>query len=66
MRTRDMSRREFKAALQRRGWRQVMVWIDIGGGRHSGMVFDRKLGVRRRASLALACQMAKEQELKDD
>jgi hypothetical protein len=50
---RDMSRREFRAALARRGWRQVLLWIEVGEGRAVGMVMVGGR-VNRRASLAHA------------
>jgi hypothetical protein len=51
----DMSRAQFRAALQRRGWKQVLLWIDVGGGHSIGMVMiDGKMN--RRASLAHAIQ----------
>lgn len=57
-RPRDMTRAEFKAALRRRGWRQVLMWVDIGGGTSIGMVMLHKgrrgWTVDRRASLAKA------------
>jgi hypothetical protein len=55
--TRDMSLREFKAALARRGWRKVLMWIDIGGGQSIGMVMTNRghgYKVNYRASLARA------------
>jgi hypothetical protein len=54
---RDMTRAQFEAALKRRGWRKVLLWIEIGGGRSIGMVMiNGKLN--RRASLAYAAQRA--------
>ena len=54
---RDMTRAQFEAALKRRGWRKVLLWIEIGGGRSIGMVMiNGKLN--RRASLAYAAQQA--------
>lgn len=50
---RDMTRREFDAALRRRGWKKVLVWIDVGGGRSIGMVMVGGK-INRRASLAHA------------
>jgi hypothetical protein len=59
---RDMTRAEFKAALQRRGWRQVLMWIEIGPSGSIGMVMTRKgkrgWQVNRRASLAKAIREA--------
>ena len=56
--TRDMTRKEFNAALCRRGWRKVLMWIDVGGGRSIGMVMVSPtrgaLKFNRRASLARA------------
>lgn len=54
---RDMTRREFDAALRRRGWRKVLVWIDVGGGRSIGMVMVGGK-MNRRASLAHAIREA--------
>lgn len=52
-RLRDMTRREFNDALRRRGWRKVLVWIEIGTGRSIGMVMiGGKINLR--ASLAHA------------
>ena len=49
----DMSRAQFNAALKRRGWRKVVLWIDIGNGTSVGAVyFGSKLN--RRAWLAKA------------
>ncbi|MDE2105419.1 MAG: hypothetical protein KGL39_49790 [Patescibacteria group bacterium] len=49
----DMSRKQFLSALRARGWKQVMWWVDIGGGRSIGLVL---IGgkINRRASLAHA------------
>lgn len=60
--TRDMTRREFNAALRRRGFRKVLCWIDIGGGVNVCLVLRRK-GRRGwqtdlRASLAYAIREA--------
>ena len=57
-RPRDMTRAEFDAALKRRGWRRVLVWIEIGDGRSIGMVL---IGgkINRRASLAYAIREAR-------
>jgi hypothetical protein len=54
---RDMTAKELRAALERRGWRKVLLWIDIGGGRSIGMV---AIGgkINRRASLAHAIREA--------
>jgi hypothetical protein len=58
---RDMTRVQFDAALKRRGWRKVLVWIEIGSGRSIGMVMiNGKLN--RRASLAYAARQAAEGE----
>jgi hypothetical protein len=59
--TRDMTSKEFNAALVRRGWRKVLMWIDIGGGRSIGLVMLKRRGgykVNRRASLAHAIRMS--------
>ncbi len=50
---RDMTRAQFDAALRRRGWRKVLVWIDVGDGRSIGMVMINGK-MNRRASLAHA------------
>lgn len=58
---RDMSRKEFNAALTRRGWRRIMMWIEIGGGRSIGMVMRkgaRGYKTNLRASLAQAIREA--------
>lgn len=60
---RDMTRAEFSAALKRRGWRRVLLWIDVGGGRSKGMVMINGR-VNLRASLALAIRES-EKELRD-
>lgn len=66
--TRDMTRREFKTALERRGWKQELLWItgtDKEG--HTcgiGMVMlnrGRGWKTNRRASLAKAIR-----ELRDE
>lgn len=52
-RPRDMTRAQFAAALKRRGWRKVLLWVDVGGGRSIGMVMiGGKINLR--ASLAHA------------
>lgn len=48
-----MSRAAFDAALKRRGWRKVLLWIDVGGGVSIGMVMVNGK-INRRASLAHA------------
>lgn len=58
-RPRDMTRRELDAALKRRGWRKVLVWIEIGGGHSIGMIMIAGK-INRRASLAYAIQQAKQ------
>jgi len=50
---RDMTANELRLALARRGWRRVLLWIDIGGGRSIGMVMVGNK-INRRASLAHA------------
>ncbi len=50
---RDMTRAQLDAALKRRGWRRVLLWIDVGGGRSIGMVMVGGK-INRRASLAHA------------
>lgn len=64
---RDMTRREFHAALARRGWRQCVAWIELGEGKPSiGMVMRSRNGspfkFNRRASLARAIREAKRYE----
>jgi len=59
-RPRDMTRAQFRAALQRRGWRQVLLWVEIGGGRSIGLVMiGRKFNYR--ASLAYAIREAEKE-----
>ena len=53
MALRDMSRKEFNAVLARRGWRKVLVWIDVGGGLNVGMAI-RNGKINLRASIARA------------
>ena len=54
----DMSRAEFHTALKRRGWRQVLLWIDMGTSQFAGswsivmVMINGK--INRRASLAHA------------
>lgn len=56
-RPKDMTRAQFNAALKRRGWRKVLVWIDIGGGHSIGMVMiGGKINLR--ASLAEAIKQS--------
>ena len=50
---RDMSRLQLEAALRRRGWRKILLWIEVGGGRSIGMVMVGGK-INRRASLAHA------------
>ena len=52
-RPRDMTRNQFNTALQRRGWRKVLLWIEVGNGRSIGMVMVGGK-INRRASLAHA------------
>lgn len=60
-RPRDMTRAQFAAALQRHGWRKVLLWIDVGGGRSIGMVMiNGKLN--RRASLAHAIRQTADRD----
>ncbi len=55
---RDMTRAQFKAALQRRGWRKVLSWIEIDSSHSIGMVVvNNKLHLR--ASLAKAIEASK-------
>ncbi len=59
---RDMTKREFTSALAKRGWRKVLMWIEIGGGRSIGMIMlkgPRGWQVNRRASLAHAIHEAR-------
>jgi hypothetical protein len=61
----DMTRMEFNAALQRRGWRKVLVWIDIGHGHSIGLVMrkgSRGYKINLRASLAHAIQQSEKYE----
>lgn len=52
---RDMSRKEFQAALKRRGWRQVLLWVEIPGFGSVGTVHNARTGkTLYRASLAHA------------
>jgi len=54
---RDMTRREFKQALARHGFRQVLLWMQDDTGKTGvsyGMVMNTKGKVLRRASLAKA------------
>ncbi len=55
----DMSRRQFDAALKRRGWYKCLLWINIGNGQSIGVV---TVGgkINRRASLAHAIQRSNE------
>lgn len=56
-RAKDMTRKQFNEALARRGWRKVLLWIDIGNGRSIGMVMRegaRGFKINLRASLASA------------
>lgn len=61
---RDMSRKEFHAALRRRGWRQVLLWIEIPPAPASiGMLMDRRTGkTLYRASLAYAIRQFEKHE----
>lgn len=63
--TRDMTRAQFNAALKRRGWRKVLMWIDLGAGKPSiGMVMlnrGRGYKINYRASLAKAIREAEAQ-----
>ncbi len=64
MATRDMTRSEFNAALKRRGWRKVLMWIDIGNGHSIGMLMrkgPRGYKTHLRASLAYAIQQSQRQ-----
>lgn len=62
-RARDMTRKQFLAAIKRRGWRQRLVWISGTDkeGRHCGVGMVMMKGRRGwktnyRASLAKACR----------
>jgi len=58
---RDMTRAQFNAALRRRGWTKVLLWIDIGGGHSIGMtLINGKVNLR--ASLARAINEDKKLE----
>jgi hypothetical protein len=52
-----MTRSQFEAALKRRGWRSVLLWIEIGNGRSIGKVMINGK-FNRRASLAHAAREA--------
>jgi hypothetical protein len=52
-----MTRKEFNSAIARRGWRKVLMWIEIDGRRSIGMVMRkgrRGYKVNLRASRAPA------------
>lgn len=52
---RDMTAREFSRALARRGFRKILLWIEIGpDGPSVGMVVNPNGKINRRASLAHA------------
>jgi hypothetical protein len=56
-----MTRKEFNSAIARRGWRKVLLWIEIEGGRSIGVVMrkgPRGWEVNLRASLAHAIREA--------
>lgn len=56
-RPRDLTDRQFRAALRVRGWHFILGWIDIGNGVSVGAVLTRKRGgwkLDKRASLAKA------------
>jgi hypothetical protein len=62
---RDMTAKQFNAALSRRGWRKVLMWVDIGAGRSIGMIMIKGMHgykVNYRASLA---HVIREAELRD-
>jgi len=66
---RDMTRREFAAALRRRGWRLELLWIVgletfDGHTMGVGIVTDRKGKLMRRATLANAIRVAAAEEAK--
>jgi hypothetical protein len=59
---RDMTRAQFDAALKRRGWRKVLLWIEVGNGHSIGMVMNLNGKINRRASLAHAIRQAAKNE----
>jgi hypothetical protein len=64
---RDMTEKQFKAALTRRGWRKVLMWIDLGRGHSVGLIMikgPRGYKVNRRASLAHAIRTAEADALR--
>lgn len=67
--TKDMTRKEFNAAIARRGWRKVLLWINIGDGHSIGMVMrkgSRGYKINLRASLAHAIQESNKSEFAKD
>jgi hypothetical protein len=52
---RDMTQAQFEAALKRRGWRSILLWIDVGNGRSIGKIMINGK-FNRRASLAYAAR----------
>lgn len=56
---RDMTRAQFRKALRDRGWSEVLLWINIGGGIHVGKIWMRNK-VNLRASLAYAIKRDRE------
>ena len=60
-----MTKAQFNAALKRRGWRKVLMWIDINNGTSTGMVMiNRGRGYKTnyRASLAKAITEAEKEQ----
>lgn len=58
---RDLTDRQFRAALRARGWRIVLGWIDLSNGTSIGVILTRKRGgwkLDKRASLAKAIREA--------
>jgi len=64
---RDMTRREFRAALERHGWKLELLWV-VGEGKDGhttgiGVVYDRRRGkLNHRATLASARRSLKSKE----
>jgi len=65
--TRDMTKREFRAALERHGWKLELLWV-VGTGKdgHStgvGVVYNaRTKTLNRRATLASAIRSLRSKE----
>lgn len=63
---RDMTRGQFKAALQRNGFRQVMLWIDrpAAPGLSVGIICKRDGTIMRRETIAHAIKSFREHDAK--